>query len=106
MITPNVFIELNNSGRLQYSAYLSKVGYIFGGIFPHTDEVESFVFFFFYRSWLGASSAVENLKISFTRVCLDPEMTSNGPMARWLSGSVCVPVCFMFGFQTRSSCKG
>jgi hypothetical protein len=31
--------------------------------------------------------------------CLDPEMTSNGPMGGWLAGRICV---FMFGLQTWS----
>ncbi len=42
------------------------------------------------------------------QVCLDPEMTSNRPMAGWLPGWICVRVCvrFKFGFQSWSPCKG
>jgi hypothetical protein len=33
-----------HSGRLKYSACLSKVGHILGGLFPDTDMLESSVF--------------------------------------------------------------
>jgi hypothetical protein len=37
--------ELNYSGHPKYSAHLPKVGHILGGIFSHTDKLESSGFF-------------------------------------------------------------
>jgi hypothetical protein len=33
------------NGRLKYSAHMPKVGNILCRIFPHTDEIESFVYY-------------------------------------------------------------
>ncbi len=57
--------RLRYSGRSKYSACLSEAGYILGGIFSHTEILESCVFFF-ESSWLGAHYAVEILQISLT----------------------------------------
>jgi hypothetical protein len=43
--------------------YLPKVGNILGGIFPHTDMLESSVFLFFERPLLGEHPRNENFEI-------------------------------------------
>jgi hypothetical protein len=47
----------------KYGAHLPKVGNILGGIFPHTDMLESSVFLFFERPLLGEHPRNENFEI-------------------------------------------
>jgi hypothetical protein len=49
---------------------LPKVGDILGGIFPHTDMLESSVFLYAERPLLGEHPRVKNFEISFALLFL------------------------------------
>jgi hypothetical protein len=58
------------SGRLKYSPHLLKVGHILSVIFPHTDMLENFGFFFFERPLPGEHHRVKKFVISLALLFL------------------------------------